>query len=167
MHVRRTARVVLLDDRNRVLLLKVDGGDLRDRASNGRPPFWVTPGGRIEAGETIEKAATREIAEETGIACEGLGPIIWRGEQVLLWRDEPVRLQEQFVVARVKDCDIDTAGLSAEERRVVRDLRWWDIVSLRATEEVVLPRDLATLLEDYLRDGAGDRVRTIDLSFGD
>lgn len=35
-----------------------------------RPPFqdvWSFPGGRLEAGETAEAAARREIVEETGI----------------------------------------------------------------------------------------------------
>lgn len=35
--------------------------------------FWEFPGGRIEAPETAELAAVREVAEETGVACELIG----------------------------------------------------------------------------------------------
>jgi 8-oxo-dGTP diphosphatase len=44
----------------------------------GKPPRmgeWSIPGGRQEFGETIEAAALRELAEETGVTAEILGLI--------------------------------------------------------------------------------------------
>jgi len=43
-----------------------------------RPPyqgFWTLPGGRLEAGETPEAAALREIEEELGLTLEPLIPV--------------------------------------------------------------------------------------------
>lgn len=51
----------------RVLLLR--------RAIAPRAGTWVFPGGFVEWGETVEEAAIREAAEETGITVE-LGPVL-------------------------------------------------------------------------------------------
>ncbi|WP_243093327.1 NUDIX hydrolase [Thermus thalpophilus] len=43
---------------------------LRDRMG-----FWVFPKGHIEAGESLESAAVREVYEETGVQAVVLGPL--------------------------------------------------------------------------------------------
>lgn len=50
------AAVLILDDQNRLLLLK--------RSDSG---FWGPPGGAVEPGEVVEEAAKRETLEETGL----------------------------------------------------------------------------------------------------
>lgn len=51
---RPTARLVVLDSADRILLF---------RATNEEEPspFWFTPGGGVEDGETYEEAAHREL----------------------------------------------------------------------------------------------------------
>ena len=61
----RGAVVVLLDDTNRVLLLK------RHETSRFAPEKWGFPGGKIEKGETPHDAAIRETKEETNLVVEG------------------------------------------------------------------------------------------------
>lgn len=53
------ACVVLVDDRNRLLLVK--------RRVAPKPGMWCLPGGFVECGETPERAALRELQEETGL----------------------------------------------------------------------------------------------------
>lgn len=54
--------VVIPDEQGRVVLIERAGEPFRGR--------WALPGGFVEVGETVEEAAVREAAEETGMAVE-------------------------------------------------------------------------------------------------
>lgn len=61
------AASVALIDRDKVLLIQ--------RARKPYFGMWSLPGGRVEAGETPEEAAQREVMEEVGLSCFRLMPI--------------------------------------------------------------------------------------------
>ncbi|WP_293904229.1 NUDIX domain-containing protein [Phenylobacterium sp.] len=137
--VRPTARVLLLDRDDRILLMK---GRLP-----GRPPghgAWFTIGGGVEAGETYLEAAAREIREETGIAEFELGPAVWLREGVL-GIPEPTLFREQYIVARCHGAEPSRAGWNALERDLIDDIRWWTVQALTTTQEPVFPPGLARL----------------------
>src|SRR6266571_2109299 len=66
---RPTARLLVLDPAGRILLFS---------AVDPRGRVWFTPGGGVHRGETLEAAAVRELAEETGhVRAEaGIGPLV-------------------------------------------------------------------------------------------
>jgi 8-oxo-dGTP pyrophosphatase MutT (NUDIX family) len=59
----RSARVILLDASDRLLLV-------RSATTHGQPDAWFTPGGGVEDGEDLASAAARELQEETGLAVD-------------------------------------------------------------------------------------------------
>lgn len=146
MRERQTARVLLLDPEDRILLLKG-----RLPSDPGAPAVWFTVGGGVEPGETLEAAARREIFEETGFVVTEIGEVLWRNEQVFKDRKgRPILIKEAFMAARCAGGAPSRAGWDALEREFVDDIRWWTAGGLLCTQEQVYPPDLANKLPSIL-----------------
>ncbi|MGQ0832118.1 MAG: NUDIX hydrolase [Microthrixaceae bacterium] len=119
------AAVVVDDDR--LLLVR-----------RGRGPaagFWSVPGGRVELGETLAEAVTRELREETGL--EGVcGPLLGWVERI---GDPEHFVILDFEVTLVGDDEL-TAGDDAAEAE-------W--VALYDVTERPLVEGLAEFLHDH------------------
>ncbi|MDN3311007.1 NUDIX domain-containing protein [Microbacterium oryzae] len=144
---REAARVVLLDDEDRVLL--IEG---HDPARPAHGWYWFTIGGGLDRGETAIEAAIRETREETGLTLtrEQLGPIIHEDAVEFVFEQETIRQRQAFFIVRVAPFEPDRAGWLSHETRTQRGMRWWSLSELRATAATVYPDDLADLVERWL-----------------
>ena len=134
--VRRAARVLLLDEAERMLLVKFEYG--------GRS-WWVAPGGGLEEGETYEGAARREVEEETGLNLQNLGPWVWSREHVFRFEGRLYRQVERYFVATVPAFTPRPTVIGLEESVAFRGLRWWTLGELDAATEEFAPEDLPAL----------------------
>ena len=145
--VRRAARVILLDEADRVLLFRGCDPHRPDRT------FWLAPGGGIDHGETPEQCVARELREETGLADFELGPAVWTRRAVFSFAGTWYDQHETFFLARCRVFDVDTAGLSEVERQSMHEHRWWSCDDIAHSTDAFAPADLGDRLRELLCDG--------------
>jgi 8-oxo-dGTP pyrophosphatase MutT (NUDIX family) len=141
---RDAARVLLLDDRDRALLVA-------HRAAPDRT-VWTAPGGGVRPGEDHLAAATRELAEELGLDAQ-VGPWVWSRRVGFVYAGVHLLQAERWFLTRVPSYDevaapLDDPGLVGA--------RWWTLDQLRTTSEIVAPGAIAEHLAALLRDGPPD-----------
>jgi 8-oxo-dGTP pyrophosphatase MutT (NUDIX family) len=148
VEVRTTARVILIDPDDRVLLLAA-----RDPADG--KVVWFVPGGGVEEGETLEQAAVRELGEEVPAAASvrPAGPI-WTRHHDFSWAGHRVSQTEWFFVGRLGHT-LDAAAITmyGYEAQFFAGARWAGIAELADWPELVAPSRIAALLAPVL---AGD-----------
>ena len=148
--LRQTARGLLLDQADRLLLAR---HDLRARHFSG--VVWAPPGGGVEPGESLVDAVIRELLEEVGYRTSP-------DEVRHVWHQVVVTstyaegwdgaIHDYFVVR----CDaFEPAGSSADQLLAdegITQFKWWTLDELIAVDDSDLfrPRQLPTLLGDLL-----------------
>ena len=136
---RPAARILLVDGQGRALLFRFTPYD-------GRPPFWCTPGGKLDDGETYEEAARRELREEVGIDRDCGPQVARRWCDFLTIEGVEVTADERYFRVDVDGCAVDPSGHTELERRVMGAWRWFTRDDLAALDEPVYPEDIAALL---------------------
>ncbi|MBM3343322.1 MAG: NUDIX domain-containing protein [Betaproteobacteria bacterium] len=142
MTIIESARALLIDPRDRVLLMKL--------AFNTGRTCWLTPGGSLNPGETFEAALRREILEETGLALDEPGHWVWTSPKRIMRDGRPLDTLARVYIQRVPHFAAAPTALTRAEREMFRELRWWSIEEIARSRETFIPRALALLLAALL-----------------
>ena len=116
--------------------------------------MWITPGGAVEQGESVEACLRRELEEETGLQEVRIGPLIWTRAHNFEWNGRTVDQNEEYHL-------VDTTlfkptmerNPASGERSAFRGFRWWSIGEITDSTELFAPRRLAELLDTLVRLG--------------
>jgi 8-oxo-dGTP diphosphatase len=136
---RPAARILLVDGQGRTLLFRF--------TVEGRAPFWVTPGGALDPGESYETAARRELKEETGLDLDPGEQVARRVVDFVSVEGVPVTADERYFRVDVDGCEVDPAHHTELEQRVMQSWRWFGRDELASHPEAIYPADLAAMLE--------------------
>lgn len=146
LRIRSAARALVLDENDRVLLVRFTGADRE---------VWLTTGGGVEECETDEAALRRELLEEAGLESFEIGPLVWTRfvRQPLdggRWDGQ----DERFYLVRTASF-VPAPGLSWEELRAegMTAVAWWSLAELAASDALFAPRNLPLLLRRLLAEG--------------
>ena len=160
---RSAARVILMDDAGRVLVMR--GHDVNQPERS----WWFTIGGGIDPGETPEQAALRETREEVGItlaAGDLVGPVLTR-TGIFEFFAETCRQYEVFYLARTPGVvEVTTDGWTAAERELLDEMAWLTAAELREQPLEVFPPELPDVV-DHLVAGWDGEVRHLGEQFDD
>lgn len=112
----------IVNDKNELLLLK-----------RKKPPeagYWNIPGGRVEFGETLEKAVAREVKEETDLDVEVLS--------VLGFVNHIIKEENAHWVAIHFLCRIIDGQVKITEPEKHESIEWFSLDSLPEKQTITL-----------------------------
>jgi 8-oxo-dGTP pyrophosphatase MutT (NUDIX family) len=113
---------------------------------------WVTPGGGLEADESYEDGAQRELWKETGLSDVVLSHCVWQRTHRFSIHGQYYEQQERFFVCRIGAHDIgEHVNVDETERDEITDHRRWTADEIEASADEFAPRALAALLRPILR----------------
>jgi 8-oxo-dGTP pyrophosphatase MutT (NUDIX family) len=146
--VRPTSRLLVLDEQDKLLLMRTKAPDTSGASR------WITPGGGVDPGEDHAQAAVRELLEETGQVVTDVGAVVRVDDFEVPWdAADHTHGHAEFFVVRLPHFEVVDDGWTDDERVDILESRWWSLSEVETTSEPVEPADLAALLRSVLTQG--------------
>jgi 8-oxo-dGTP pyrophosphatase MutT (NUDIX family) len=151
---RRAVRALILTPQGELLLIKV-------RSPDGQV-FWIAPGGGIESSESVDEALRRELKEELGLVDFRAGPVVWRRHHTFNWGERRFSQHEEYRIVNAER--FEAAMGDATEAAFTTELKWWRIADLGQASERLTPPSLATIIGEYLENGAPSELPPVEVT---
>ena len=145
MNPRLAARILLIDEFDRVLLIRGTDPSKPDAGS-----WWYAPGGGLEEGESHESGAIRELWEETGHKVDQVGAPIWEREVRFNFNGIDYFQRELYYAVRTESFEPIPAAFSELEKSAIIEFRWWGHDELKSSKEPIFPTALISQFPELL-----------------
>lgn len=146
--VRHTARILVLDEHDAILLMKTHW------SRRILPERWLTPGGGVDPGEDVQDAAVRELREETGLRVDALGAAVWHHRWALPAGHEYDERDDTYFLLRTSRFEVADDGWTESEHDDIVDVRWFTPAELADSTDDFDPEDVRGILRHVLRSRA-------------
>lgn len=152
MRIRPTARVMVFDTADRILLLEIHDKLALHVLHPGMTQYWLVPGGGLDPGETPEQAAVRELREETSLQIASPGPCLWVEDRPLvpLPVDGAMTCRDHYFAVRISQPEVHLGNLLDYEKETHLAFKWWDLTTLERSGDDCVPHDLVARARAWL-----------------
>jgi len=131
--------VAALVDGGKILLIRRKRGDYVD--------LWGLPGGKVEPGERLSRAAVREMAEESGVRTKFRKYLGLVSEHLL----EEGKIKKHFLL-HVCELSIESASRPGGEEG---EPRWFELLGIEAMRDRIIPSDFVIIREMVMAGSCG------------
>lgn len=140
MKIRETARILVLDENDNLLLFFTHWDN------RVAPPRWLTPGGGVDPGETNHEGGVRELFEETGLRVESLGKAVFRQTIPLPAGHSFDAADATYYVLRTAHFAPVNDNWMPNEYDDVLEVRWFSPSELASSTDDFDPEDVRAIL---------------------
>lgn len=120
----------------------------------------MPPGGRVEPGESYEKAALRELREEVALHEVDLGSCVWLRTFPFGLDGKRYTKEERYFLFR-EHFEIDAS--SPVDPEGVLGYKWWSVDGIKASSDLFVPRALGRLLIPLLEGESPEEPIVVDI----